>query len=322
MVIFVFFCVFILKAILVESNVHHHPHAKLPVCIGVIAFRGTHTLNYTLPSYRNSRLLDMVEESVILFQQVDSPGRQRWFEYYNTSFGDMFTHPPIISRTNLKFYAFVELTLACKSPYVLILEEDFAVNVNKSQVAEQLFLSYSLLKENRAQAVRLRNIDMMGEPNHVGIYFQQFNTIQDVHFLDMIVFNRNSHIDFPDRISLCNQKPMTWCASSKYAHYSNNPAMYKKDMIEDFYLSNSRSSFDTVSVEVDLNEKWINRNFTVAWSSGLFTHDRIDGNVDMDQFGQETVSNQQIENSTSSVRFSGIGIALISLFTILLLSCF
>jgi hypothetical protein len=283
MVILVLLCVFILVANLAESNIHHpHPHAKLPICIGVIAYRGTHTLNYTLSSYRNTKLLDMVAESVILFQQIDSPGRQRWFEHYNTSFGNMFTHPPIISRTNLKFYAFVELTQACKSPYVLILEEDFAIKVDKSQVAEQLFLSYSLLKENRAQAVRFRNIDMPGEPNHAYLFFKQYNTLQDMHFLEMIVWNRNSHIDFPDKISLCHQKPMTWCASSQYAHFTNNPTMYRKDMIEDFYLSHDRGFFNNISVEVDLNEKWINGNFTVAWSTGLFTHDRIDGNVGMD----------------------------------------
>jgi hypothetical protein len=285
MVIFVSLCVFILMASLVESNIHHpHSHAKLPICVGVIAFRGAQTLNSTLSSYRNVKFFDMVNESVILFQQVDSPPRQRWFDYYNSSFGDMFTHPPIISRTNIKFYAFVELTQACKSPYVLILEEDFAIKVNRSQVAEQLFLSYSLLKENRAQAVRLRNIDMMGEPNYVGIYFQQFNTLEEEHFLDMIVFNRNSHIDFPDKISLCNQKPMAWCTSSKHARYSNNPAMYRREVIEDFYLSNKRTAFDNIHVEAALNDKWIDRNFTVAWSSGLFTHDRLDGDVDMKEF--------------------------------------
>jgi hypothetical protein len=289
MVIFVTLGVFILVAILVESNIHHpihnshHPHAKLPVCIGVIAFRGTHTLNHTLSSYRNTRLLDMVAESVILFQQVDSPGRHRWFEHYNTSFGNMFTHPPIISKTNLAFYAFVELTQTCKSPYVLILEEDFVINVNKSQVAEQLFLSYSLLKENRAQAVRFRNIDLMGEPNHAYQFFLTEHTLQDMHFLEMIVWNRNSHIDFPNKISLCHQKPMAWCASSQYAHFTNNPTMYRRDMIEEFYLSHEKGFFYNISVEMDLNDKWINRNFTVAWSSGLFTHDRIDGNVGMDE---------------------------------------
>ena len=86
------------------------------------------------------------------------------------------------------------------------------------------------------------------------------------------MWDENAHKKFP-QISLCDAKPKTWCAKSRYAHYTNNPTMYRTHFFKTLI---GLVPLDVTDIEPWLTMYWTKQNFTVAYSDGIFTHARLD----------------------------------------------
>eukprot|EP00940_MAST-03C_sp_MAST-3C-sp2_P000018 g18.t1 len=130
--------------------------SKLPVCLGILAYAGVKTLENTLSSYAHVGIFDMISESYILFQKLDSDERRAWAEDVVERYPLL---KPIYQTTNTGWKAFNTLNDACReTDMTLILEEDFEIanGVSAQTVRDQLANAVWLL-QNGVDSVRMRS---------------------------------------------------------------------------------------------------------------------------------------------------------------------
>ena len=117
-------------------SLRKHENVKTQVCLGILAHQGVKTLDNTLNTYQKSGLLDASEQAFILFQELDSFGRQAWARNVVAAYPKL---KPIYGKKNIHFQGFYKLLDACAySNYVLLLEEDFTVSTTIKNVLPQL----------------------------------------------------------------------------------------------------------------------------------------------------------------------------------------
>jgi len=255
------------------------PTPRLPICLGILAYQGVKTLDNTLASYARVGLFDIVEETHILFQQIDSPERRAWVDDVVARYPQL---RPTYSETNTGFAAFPTFVVnACESETVLVLEEDFSISNTIDTVGVKAQLQNAVwLLWNGVEAVRLRSRKDPGEPNHSHLTWLSKGSIESSHLISHVFWDDNAEDHVPE-ISVCRAEPKTWCASSANAHYTNNPTMYKTAFAKTLYDAvpiDQRAS----NLESWLTTYWRQQEFTVAYSDAVFTHNRLDrtlGNI-------------------------------------------
>jgi hypothetical protein len=249
-------------------NLAVNKNMPLPVCLSILAYQGQKTLDRTLESYNTSGLFHMVSEWHILFQKIDSKGRELWA-------ADVVRRYPMLnpiyekSNTGQK-EGFSKLARACSQPYSMILEEDFYVGA-VAEPKEQLEHGVWLLQHDVAHAVRFRHRTQAGDPNYLKISFDRHGYVASSHLIAHLYWNDIAELNFTE-ISVCQRQPKTWCVASAHAHYTNNPTLYRSNFSN--WLFNQAP--ETEEFEPWLTAFWRQQNFTVAWSDGIFTHDRLD----------------------------------------------
>ena len=249
---------------------------KLPMCSAFLAYQGTRTLEQTLASF--SALLPKVEEKYILFQQVDSASRLRWAEMLARKYHLRL----ILERENVgQRVAFMKLTHTCKQPFVIVFEEDFQLTTTLAHTMQQLQVGIDLLSSFSADAVRMRSRKKPGEPHYsyrgwvkAGSRFG--SGVASSHLLEHVVWDDHAEQHVTE-IYVCVQRPKTWCASSRHAHYTNNPVLYRTKFINSVF--NHVPNGTEVHFENWLTAFWTQQNFTVAYSDGVVTHNRVDRNM-------------------------------------------
>lgn len=256
-----------------ENSVNIISTDTLPLCIGIIAYQGKNTLHNTLDSYRKHGLFKFVSEWYIFFQQINSPRRKRW------AVNIIKQHPqlnPLYSPSNIAWGALINLTVVCKSPYILILEEDFEIVADENAAFIQLQLAITLLSSNTADAIRLRSRKDPGNPNwsYLTWVANKRKNVCDSHCISHVMWNDNAETIFPE-LKVCNIRPKTWCTSSKYAHYTNTPTMYRTEFANNLYQHVPFGRFQTVEEWIQSNA-WMNQQYHVAYSDGIFKHNRLD----------------------------------------------
>jgi len=253
-------------------SVSKQPNESFPICVGILAFEGVETLGQRLTSYRE--LFASVEQRIILFQQLNSETRKAWAMSVVNQFPQLRS---IHEEYNIGQRAgFLRLVKSCEQPYVLILEEDFRV-AHRAEVSKQLKLAIELLSES-VDAVRLRSRLDPGEPNHAHLTWLRNggrlgSGLEQTHLIEHVVWDSSAESRIR-QLRVCRKEPKTWCTSSKYACYTNNPVLYRTDFF-DALISVVPDDKD-VHFENFLTEFWASQNYTVAYSDGIFTHDRLD----------------------------------------------
>lgn len=255
-------------------HAHRQPvkaNTPFPICIGVLAFQGVKTLENTLTSYRNYGLFEMVSETHVLFQQVNSPGRMAWATDVVSRYRVLH---PIYEPTNIgQRSAFIQLAHACSQPYLVVLEEDFQVSP-MANVREQLELGITLLQENDAVPVRHRKD--AGSPNYAYDSYMA-NTCCGgknpgaTHMIEHTTWSDTPELEFKE-LKVCVTSPKTWCTTSKNAQYTNNPTLYKTA----FATALFQRVPENEPFEPWLTQFWSGQSYNVARSTGIFKHNRID----------------------------------------------
>jgi len=257
-----------------EKSISLFEH-KLPVCVSVLVFQGVRTLQQTLAS--NAKLFGLVAESHILFQQVDSAARYAWARHVCSQYP--FFKPVFQKRNVGQRIAFETLADACSQPYIVILEEDFKAASN-ALFHRQLTLGLSLL-QNGTHAFRLRSRKFPGKPNHAHETWLKTGGVNGGKILETHLLEYVTWEDEPERhineLHVCHRDPKTWCASSKYAQYTNNPTLYSTHFLR--WLVSQVPKEGDVKFEPYLTQFWARMDFQVAYSEGLFTHDRLDRQI-------------------------------------------
>lgn len=244
---------------------------KFPMCVSVLAYQGVRTLEQTLRT--NAPLFELVKEKYILFQQIDDPERHAWAE----SVSSKHILTPRFQEENIgQRLAFAQLANLCQMPFILVLEEDFKAAAD-ADFKVQLSLGISFLK-NGTKAFRLRSRKFPGDPNYI---YQSWlasggangGRIEATHLIEYVTWE-----DAPERhikeLQVCHEHPKTWCTSSKYAQYTNNPTLYSTHFLR--WLVSQVPADSDVDFEEWLTQFWAKKDFPVAYSDGLFTHERLD----------------------------------------------
>ena len=242
------------------------------ICIGIVAYQGVKTLENTLQSFRTHGLFKDDREVRILFQQLDAPGRRAWAEDVIQRYPELI---PIYETKNIQNEAFFKLIKACsKSEFVMIVEEDFGISNTVKDLKSELENAVYMLNHG-ADAVRMRSRTDGGGPNYSKEGIVKTGEIIKTHMISHVMVDDHAENSHPE-ISVCRNEPKTWCTSSKYGHYTNNPVLYRISFANEIFKQVPQDMRSFSKFEPWMTKWWSNQDFVLAWSNGIFKHTRLD----------------------------------------------
>ena len=236
---------------------------RLPISIGILAWKSGQTLVNSLYTYHQNGLFDMVNDVTILFQEYSTQDYQ-----IATHFGLEF----IGESKNIGIgQGFIKLTENALSDYVLVLEHDWKLIENKETTYERLKRSYQAI-EMGLDVVRLRHRKDPGYP-HFSFkyqgreldYYDEEIGCTSPHLLDSVHWCEPD-VKFPN---LIQKSEDIFHTTSRYGNWTNNPCLYKKD----FYLNTVKPFVgEGIALEGNISKWWAQQQYKVGHGEGLFKH--------------------------------------------------
>ena len=244
---------------------------KLPLDVGILAWHSGQTLVNTLTTYYFAGLQDMVQNITILFQEGTLQDIQ---------IAKHFGYEYIVLEKNVGIgKGFLHLANKFSSDNILLLEHDWHLTGSKDTAYERLSSGLELLSEY--DVIKYRHRKSPGYPlfsrgayegNELNHYDKEIDMISP-HLLDSVHW-LNPAEEFPDKIQ---QQGEYFVTTSRWANWTNNPCMFKKD----FYIDTvTPYAGEGIDLEGKIAKWWSRQNFKVAHGEGLFTH------KDLKKFGQ------------------------------------
>jgi|688.fasta_scaffold19529_6 FkbM family methyltransferase len=244
---------------------------KLPISIGLVSWKSVKSLKNTLKSYKENGLFDVCDDFYILFQEASERDLEIIKEYN-------ISH--IFHKENIGIgKGFRLLANFAKNKNILLLEHDWELIEKEENVFNRLCSGLSLLNRGFS-CVRYRSRKDYGDPlysrnfyeNKELNFFDQTTGLISPHLLDSVHWKDDANLCFPDKIGKFNEY---FLSSSRWANYTNNPCLYRKD----FYLGFDEKFTGTgIQLEENISRWWAEQNFLVAQGEGLFKHNDIDKN--------------------------------------------
>lgn len=208
----------------------------------------------------------MVEDIIILFQEVSAED-QKIAEKYKVKHIDLNENIGIgkgIKR--LAEHAICE--------NILFLEHDWELIEDQNTTYLRLKSGYDFL-QNGFDIIRYRSRKNPGYPVfslvHKGNeldYYDDWHKCTSPHLLESLYW-RDPAVDFPDKIL---KKGEYFITSSRWANWTNNPFLIKKEFLLNIILPFSGES---VSLERNIAPWWVKQNFKIAQGEGLFKHNDL-----------------------------------------------
>jgi hypothetical protein len=244
---------------------------KLPISIGVLAWRSGQTLVDTLTTYYENGLVDMVNDITILFQEYDETDFKITKHFGLNCIG--LNNNVGIGK------GFIELTKFAKTDNVIVLEHDWKLIENTEITYRRLSEGIEMIKQGY-DVVRYRHRKDPGYPHfskkHAGHeldYYDEEIECTSPHLLDSLHW-LNPAESFPDKIQMDGEYFVT---TSRWGNWTNNPCLYKKQ----FYLDVVTSfAGDGIALEGNISRWWAKQNYKVAHGEGLFKH------IDLIKYGR------------------------------------
>jgi len=238
---------------------------KLPISIGILSWHSGQTLVDTLFSYYQNGLLDIVNDTTILFQEITNEDKQ---------IADHFKIKYIGLNDNIGIgKAFIELTNNAQTENILLLEHDWKLIENKNITYNRLASGLELLDQG-FNFIRYRHRKQPGFPlfsqrvyqnNELNHYDPDMDLISP-HLLDSVHWVNNPEVKFLDKIQKQGEYFIT---TSRWGNWTNNPGLFKKQ----FYIDTvSPFAGGGIDLEGKIGGWWARQNFKVAQGEGLFTH--------------------------------------------------
>lgn len=239
---------------------------KLPISIGILAWKSGQTLVDSIASYYENGLMDMANDVTILFQEVSVQDVE-----IASHFGLNF----IGLQKNVGIgQAFIRLTENAQTDNILVLEHDWKLIENEETTYDRIESGLEMLSGS-CNVVRYRHRAHPGFPHfsfrHMGnelTYYDEEIGCTSPHLLDSLHWC-NPKESFPEQIGQFGEYFIT---NSRYGNWTNNPCMYKKD----FYLDTVKAfAGDGIALEGNISKWWAQQNFGVAHGEGLFKHEDL-----------------------------------------------
>jgi len=238
---------------------------KLNIGLGILSWNDPEKLKRTLASYKYSGLLNMVLEKKIYFQEVDEKDIEIARKYGLEVYG---------SKENIGIgKGFLELASSFESDHILLLENDWVSLRGEEFIYDHLSKAIGLLN-NGIDCVRMRHKNIYGYPHYSVTrykgneldYYDDWIKLSHPHLIDVVHWIEDPESRFKGKIE---KNEDFFVASSRYANWTNNPCIYKRE----FYIDVVR---DFVGRGIDLEENisywWARSDFRVAQGDGIFCH--------------------------------------------------
>ena len=236
---------------------------KLPISVGILSWKSGQVLVDTLTSHYFNGLYEIVNDVCILFQE---------FSEQDKTIADHFGIPYIPHETNIGIgQAFIELTQQAKTDNVLVIEHDWNLIEDKETTYNRLKSGLELI-DGDFSVVRYRHRKKPGVPHfsfrHKGNelnYYDEEIEAKSPHLLDSVHWC-NPAESFPNHIKQSGEYFIT---TSRWANWTNNPCLYKKD----FYLETvNQFAGSGIALEGNIGRWWVKQTNMVAHGEGLFMH--------------------------------------------------
>jgi len=239
--------------------------------IGILSWHSTDVLIHTLESYHDNGLFDLSDDVNIYFQEINDEDRTIATHFKTKYMG---------TKENVGIgQGFLKLASAAKYDNILLLEHDWELATDHPVMRERLEEALFLL-DNGYDCVRLRHRTMPGFPHFSERHYTSKEMalayhdpeidLKAPHLLDSLHWIQNPDQEFPGRIGKQQVNGHDYyVASSRYANFTNNPCVYKKN----FYLQTVKQFVGKgIELEGKISYWWARQLFNVAQGSGIFTH--------------------------------------------------
>jgi len=236
---------------------------KLPISIGILAWKSGQTLVNSLTTYFERNFLHQVNDVCILFQEVSEQDKQ---------IANHFGIPYIGLQENIGIgQGFIRLTQQAQTDNVLVLEHDWKLIENKQTTIDRLKSGIEMLDKGYS-CIRYRHRSEPGNP-HFSFrykgkeldYYDKEIECTSPHLLDSVHWTDPAE-EFPQYIGKDGEYFTT---TSRYGNWTNNPCLYKKD----FYLETVKPFAGSgISLEGNISKWWAQQTYKVAHGEGLFKH--------------------------------------------------
>jgi len=263
------------------------------IVICVLMNRGAESFRRALTSWHESKLLNHVSGIYVFVQELDDDKDK----------DERLSHDvisSILSKNNAVIIgqreqvgiaeAFaqlmdrVDLDHHDDNPYILFLEEDFCVDSDKVSTLES-HLEEALELMKSVDVVRLRSRNNPGIPDCYYVFFSH-----QIHLLP--VFARLSSANWLQNedvvsryanIEMCGGNHSSLCAHGRDTEWTNNPFLARLSWIHDVVVPVAKADYATLGPSANLETPfreipflWSDREFRVAQTRGIFTHDDVD----------------------------------------------
>jgi hypothetical protein len=261
-------------------------------------------LQHTLISLQEHKIFDMVEETILFFNEINEDKIGNVSHYPIRVIGAR--HNLIVARPMMTLFE------NCASTYCLFLEKDFSIELPLASKHPQLELSRAvhILESSRADLYQLRSLSNGGYPNYAKMHFtgieDELVRENHTHLCTFTTWINNTVERWPNIFTYCDTGPPidtdTVCVLSDHCNWTNNPFLITKTlwfshfqhslhkMLSKYHITTTGGN-DTLSnitketiaqhlVEPWFTEhphEWANMHYKVASGQGLFTHYEIDG---------------------------------------------
>ena len=236
---------------------------KLPISIGILAWKSGQTLVNSLTTYFERNFLHQVNDVCILFQEVSEQDKQ---------IANHFGIPYIGLEKNIGIgEGFIRLTEQAQTDNVLVLEHDWKLIEDKETTIDRLKSGIGMLDKGYS-CIRYRHRRNPGHP-HFSFqyqgreldYYDKEIEVTSPHLLDSVHWTDPAE-QFPQHIEKDGEYFIT---TSRYGNWTNNPCLYKKD----FYLNTVHQfAGEGIALEGNISKWWAQQTYKVAHGEGLFKH--------------------------------------------------
>lgn len=247
--------------------------------VGVSGLHGLQTIDTTLRSYVERGLAEIADQTFVFYQEADRPfsngmTKRSVVEKYGFEF---YGHP-----TNSKWVSVHDVVRHARCKYVAFLEEDWLLfPTNKTVVATEIRAALTMLESGRVHVVRERSRYHSGEPNHALLMHERGLSFGDTHLLHSVHWSEDPAKLHPGRIWRCHADPPFWCATSANADFSLNPTIFAVDWWRrEVQPLMPGGDFNP---DIGFHAQWAALNITVAQGMGLFMHNRLDRDPDVER---------------------------------------
>lgn len=242
---------------------------KLPIGLGILSWKSHKSIKNTLSSLRNNGLLDICAQTSVFFQET----RKR-----DLKLAKRYDLEVMQSSENVGIgKAFLELAESIEEPYVILLEHDWELVVNRASTYAHLKDAIHLL-EDGYDCVRLRHRHNYGEPHYsIGKYrereldyYDDWIQLYHPHLIDTVHWIDRPDLKWPDKIQKLGE---FFVCDSRYANWTNNPCLMERQ----FFIDSIREFVgDGIDLEKNISYWWARQNYKVAQGQGLFKHNDKD----------------------------------------------